>query len=194
MFQVGDVLISDEVALAEFRCDLGVCKGACCVIGDAGAPVRASEVPILNRAWELLKDELPESSRNAVADGGPVIRGKDGGLELVCRNNGACVFVTEEHGVAYCAIQKAYFEGRISWEKPISCHLFPIRIIESEGIDLMNFQYIPSLCSGGKACGKHTKTGLAEFLKAPLVRRYGELWYKAFLEACLLQRSLTFRA
>jgi hypothetical protein len=192
MFQVGKVLVSDEVALAYFECDLSVCLGACCVIGDAGAPVRSGEVPALNRAWEVLKDELPDASRKAVGEGGLVNRGRDGGLELQCREGGACVFVTHERGVALCAIQKAFFEGRFDWEKPVSCHLFPIRIKEAEGIDLMNFQYIPSLCSGGAACGKRKKTGLAEFLERPLVRRYGQSWYKSFLEACRLRRSLNF--
>lgn len=189
MFQVGKVLISDEVALAEFACDLNVCKGACCVIGDAGAPVTSSEIPMLNRAFELLSSELTAEAVDAVKTGGLVQKSKDG-FELRCRPDGACVFVVEEKGVSLCAIQRAYFQGRFDWEKPVSCHLFPIRISALEGVDLMNFQYIPSLCSGGKACGRKSKKGLAEFLERPLVRRYGQTWYNAFMQACKVQRNV----
>lgn len=188
MFLVGTVLIADEVATAAFACDLAVCKGACCVVGDAGAPVVSAELPVLNRAFHQLKNELPEASVSAVeTDGLFEADGPD--YELRCNPAGACVFVVEKNGVALCAIQKAFYEGRFDWEKPLSCHLFPIRISRTGGMDLMNFQYIPSLCSGGAACGRRNRTGLAEFLEKPLTRAYGAAWYASFLTACRERRT-----
>jgi hypothetical protein len=86
--------------------------------------------------------------------------------------------------VAYCAIQKAYFEGRFNWEKPISCHLFPVRLKHIAGFDYANFEYVPKLCSVACEKGENENTYLAEFLEKPLVRRYGEEWYDEFIESC----------
>lgn len=184
MFQVQNTLISDDIALAKFACHLSACKGGCCVVGEGGAPIDASEVTILNKAWELLKDELPVASREEVISNG-LIRGKSDDLELACVGTAECVFVQKNNeGVALCSIQKAYFDGRIGWEKPISCHLFPIRIMEISGIDFLNFEYIPEICESGAIHGRGKNEYLAEHLSKPLTRKYGEQWYNEFLSAC----------
>jgi hypothetical protein len=184
MFKIGDVLLSDDIAHARFACDVTRCKGACCVVGNAGAPVLASEVPVLNRAFETLKETLPEAAVQAVGKHGVVQRNDRHGLELTCVNDGECVFVTMQDGVAHCAIQKAWYEGRFDWEKPISCHLYPIRLKKIHDLEIANFEYIPEMC--GAACERGDKEGiwLSDFLKAPLQRRYGEAWYAAFSDAC----------
>jgi len=184
MFQVQNTLISSDIATAKFACHLTACKGACCVIGDAGAPVSRSEVPILNDAFDLLIDELDEVAVSTVIRDG-LIKQSNEGLELACVNDEACVFVTKRSdGVALCSIQKAFYEGRIGWEKPLSCHLFPIRIMNIGAMDFLNFEFVPEICTPGAEYGKESDMYLAEYLKTPLVRKYGITWYNEFLDAC----------
>ncbi|NBB77084.1 MAG: DUF3109 family protein [Bacteroidetes bacterium] len=185
MFRVGDVILSEDIATAHFSCDISRCKGACCVIGDAGAPVSREEIPVLRKAYRVLKDDLSQNARNAVKDHGVIQGNSEEGFELTCVESGECIFVEkDEQGVVTCAIQRAYYEGRFDWEKPISCHLYPVRLKRIAGVDYANFEYIPRLCSAGCERGKSEGTYLADFLKTALIRRYGEDWYKQFLKTC----------
>lgn len=129
MIKVGDIILSDDIATQKFACDTPICKGACCVVGDAGAPVSKDEIPVLHKAYHTLKDELrPEAIAVAEKDG-VVIGSKEKGYEISCVDSAECIFVNyDEQDVAYCTIQKAFFEGRFNWEKPISCHLYPVRL------------------------------------------------------------------
>jgi hypothetical protein len=190
MIKVGDTIIASDIATAKFSCDLPRCKGACCVVGDAGAPVSKGEIPILHKAYHTLKEELrPEAVEVAEKDG-VVIGTEEKGYELSCVGGAECIFVNyDENEIAYCAIQKAYFEGRFNWEKPLSCHLFPVRLKKIAGFDYANFEYVPKLCSAACEKGEKEETYLAEFLKPPLVRRYGEEWYDEFLAACKYVRD-----
>jgi hypothetical protein len=185
MIKVGDIILSDDIATQKFACDTPICKGACCVVGDAGAPVSKDEVPVLHKAYHTLKDELrPEAVAVAEKDG-VVIGSKEKGYEISCVNSAECIFVNyDEQEVAYCTIQKAFFEGRFKWEKPISCHLYPVRLKKIGGFEYANFEYIPKMCSAACAKGEKEDTYLAEFLELPLVRRYGQEWYDEFLAAC----------
>lgn len=190
MIRVQDVILSEDIATAKFACNISRCKGACCVIGDAGAPVSKEEIPVLKKAFNELKSQLaPEAVKTAERDGVVLGNQKDG-YELNCIDTGECIFVQkDENGVATCAIQNAYYSGRFSWEKPISCHLYPIRLKQIAGMDYANFEYIPELCSA--ACSRGTEEGiyLADFLEKALVRRYGQEWYDEFTEACTLIRE-----
>lgn len=192
MFKVRNTILSDDIATAKFACDLPRCKGACCVIGDAGAPVSKDEIPVLHKAYRMLKDELmPESVEVAERDG-VVIGSEKAGYEISTVRTEECIFVKyDENEVAYCAIQKAYFEGRFNWEKPLSCHLFPVRLKHIAGFDYANFEYVPKLCSAACEKGDKENTYLAEFLEKPLVRRYGEEWYDEFIESCKSMRDQT---
>jgi len=190
MFQVQQTLISDDIAHARFACHLTACKGACCVVGEAGAPVERDEVAVLNRAWRLLKDELREEARATVALKG-LIRAKQNTMELTCVGDAECVFVRyDAAGIAKCAIQQAYYEGRFDWEKPLSCHLFPIRIVSIGGYDYLNFEFVPELCSPAVSHGRAANQYLAEYLDVPLKRKYGSAWYEEFLAACQYIRTL----
>lgn len=182
MFQVHDIILSEDIATTKFACDIGRCKGACCVVGDAGAPVEKKELPVLRKAYDYLKPELRADAVLEVEKNGLVKENKSGEFELACTDNAACVFVVYEKDVAICAIQKAYQEKRFSWEKPISCHLFPIRISKIGGFEYANYQYVPSICSS--ACERAQREGiyLADFLKSALERKYGKTWYRDFLE------------
>lgn len=155
------------------------------MVGDAGAPVSKGEIPILHKAYHLLKDELDPKAVEVAEKDGVVIGSEKKGYELSCVNGAECIFVKyDDNEVAYCAIQRAYFEGRFNWEKPLSCHLFPVRLKKIAGFDYANFEYVPKLCSVACEKGDKENTYLAEFLEAPLTRRYGEEWYEEFIEAC----------
>lgn len=190
MFQIDDVILSDDIATVKFACDVSRCKGACCVVGDAGAPVEKSEIPVLRKAYQALKSELRHDAIEEVEKNGLVKTSKDGTYELACTHNEACVFVIyDEKETAVCAIQKAYKENRFYWEKPISCHLFPIRLNQIGTTDFANYQYIPSMCSSACDRGKREGIYLSDFLKEPLIRKYGSEWYQAFLQVVEMIRN-----
>lgn len=185
MFKIQNTILTEEIATAKFSCDLPRCKGACCVVGDAGAPVVKDEIPVLHKAYRLLKDELRPEAVEVAEREGVVIGSEKSGYEIACVNDAECVFVNyDENDVSYCSIQKAYFEGRIDWEKPLSCHLFPVRLKKIADFDYANFEYVDKLCSA--ACDKGSKEGiyLSDFLEKPLTRRYGEDWFDEFKAAC----------
>lgn len=185
MFKVQNTILSEDIAKAQFSCDISRCKGACCVVGDAGAPVGNDEIPVLKKAYKLLKSELRPPARKVVEEEGLIKGNNKKGYEINCVNDNECVFVEyTDDDIAICAIQKAYFEGRLDWEKPLSCHLFPVRLKRILNFDYANFEYVPSLCSAGCESGKKKGTYLSEFLKKPLIRRYGDKWYEEFLKAC----------
>jgi hypothetical protein len=193
MFQVQQTLISDDIALSKFACHLTACKGACCVVGEGGAPVDAAEVSVLHKAYQLLKDELSNAAINEVESNG-LIQGPADNLDLACVGTEECVFVIKnEHNVSLCSIQKAYYEGRFNWEKPLSCHLFPIRVTSIGDLDFLNFEYVPEICSPGSDHGMEQNIFLAEYLENPLIRKYGKSWYDEFLAACKYVRSLSLK-
>lgn len=185
MFEIHDVTLSDDIASTRFACDLKKCKGACCVVGDAGAPVNNDEIPVLKKAYEKLKGELRKRAREVVEQEGLIKFDKNGGPELNCTDNKECVFVVyDKKGIANCAIHRAYREGRFPWMKPISCHLFPLRINAVGKRDYVNYEYVASLCSDACARGEKEGIYLSNFLKEALVRKYGEVWYDEFLKVC----------
>lgn len=185
MFRVHDVILSEDIAVAKFACDISKCKGACCVVGDAGAPVSKDEIPVLKKAFKELKHRLSSEALKTAKKSGVVQGDGKTGYELTCVENGECIFVEKrDDGTATCAIQNAYYNGEFNWEKPISCHLYPLRLKRISGFDYVNFEYIPELCSAGCQNGEENGTYLSDFLKTALVRRYGEQWYRDFKIAC----------
>lgn len=154
------------------------------MVGDAGAPLGREEVPVLHRAWKTVARDMRPRAREVVTALGLVSGGPDQ-PELQCTDGKECVFVQHnDEGVALCGIQKAWMEGRFDWIKPLSCHLFPVRVMKSGSSEYLNLEYYPSLC--GAACEKGSGQGiyLADYLKDPLIRAYGEEWYREFLLAC----------
>lgn len=185
MIRVEDVILSEDIATAKFACDISRCKGACCVVGDAGAPVGKNEIPIIRKAFAELKDELNPDAVAKAGREGVVLGDNENGYEINCIETGECIFVQKDHnGAATCAIQNAFYQKRFNWEKPISCHLYPVRLKHINGMDYANFEYIPELCSAGCDRGKKEGTHLSDFLGSALIRRYGQAWYDQFLEMC----------
>lgn len=185
MFKVKNTILSDDIATAKFACDLPRCKGACCVVGDAGAPVSKAEIPVLHKAYQMLKGELRTEAVDVAEREGVVIGSAKAGYEIATVNKEECIFVQYDGDeVAYCAIQKAYFNGRFNWEKPVSCHLFPVRLKRIADFDYANFEYVPKICSAACEKADAENIHLAEFLEKPLTRRYGPEWFAEFIKSC----------
>jgi len=185
MFRVQNVILSEDIATSRFACDVSRCKGACCVIGDAGAPVDKGEIPVLRKVFSQLKDRLTPEAVKAAKEHGVVQKDSKGVYEITCVDNSECIFVEKDkNGVATCAIQNAYYRGEINWEKPLSCHLYPIRLKKISGMDFANFEYIPDMCAAGCNNGRKEGIYLSDFLEKALKRRYGSDWFGDFITAC----------
>lgn len=183
MFAVDDILISDAVLDAPFTCNLGACHGACCVVGAGGAPLEPEERQILEAALPVVQRELRPEALATIAEKGVWVEESAGEYATTCVGNDECVFVIYDGPVAKCALQKAYYQGRLDFEKPVSCHLFPIRIEQVGETTVLNYEQI-DLCRPGVNHGQRLGVQLADFLEHPLTRRFGEDWYHRFRKAC----------
>ncbi|WP_448606312.1 DUF3109 family protein [Paenimyroides ceti] len=177
MFQIGNAIVSDEVIEKEFVCNLTACKGQCCIDGDAGAPLDENETEILDEIYETIKPYLRAESIKAIEDQGKWVVGSDGEYETPLINGGECAYVIFDGNTALCAIEQAYNEGLVSWKKPISCHLYPIRIKEYSQFSAVNYNKW-HICDDACTLGKELEVPVYRFLKEPLIRKYGEDWYK----------------
>lgn len=182
MLEIGRTIVSLDIIEKKFLCDLLKCKGACCVEGDSGAPVTIEEAAEIQEVYREVKHYIPESHQEEVNKQGYAVIDMDGDLVTPLVNNRQCVYSFEERGILKCGIEKAYLEGKIPFRKPISCHLFPIRITEYKRFDAVNYQQI-DICKPGRECGKSEKLPLYVFLKEPLTRKYGDEWYEQLVFA-----------
>lgn len=184
MIQIEDKLISEDIFSEEFVCNLSKCKGACCVEGDIGAPLDKEETAILESIYHKVKPYLTEEGKKAIEEQGTwVIDPNDGDFVTPMVEDKECVYVTyDEKGITKCAIEKAYEEGAVDWQKPISCHLYPIRIQKYSTFDAINYHEW-QICSDACALGKELQVPVYQFLKTPLIRKYGEDFYKILSEA-----------
>jgi hypothetical protein len=175
MFIVGDAILEDDLLDARFACDLEACRGACCCLeGGRGAPLADEEVLEIERAYPVIKDALPAAHR-AVLDRAGLVDGGPGEFATTCVEDRACAFVYFDEGIARCAFERAYLDGRLSWRKPLSCHLFPIRV-RRVFHDALRYEQIPE-CKPGRMKGTRDGVRLTSFLREPLTRAYGEPWF-----------------
>lgn len=181
MIQIEDKIISLDIFETYFFCDLSACKGSCCVEGDSGAPLLYEEKKILEEIYEKVKPYMSKEGKAEVEKNGVSTIDKDGDLTTTLVKNKECSFVIFENGIAKCSIEKAYNNGSIEFKKPISCHLFPIRIAEYPDFEAVNYEKI-KICKPACDCGSKLKIPLFVFLKEPLIRKYGESWYEELLE------------
>ena len=186
MIQVEDKIISLDVFEKHFVCDLNACKGACCVEGDSGAPLLKEEEKILDEIYEKVKPYMRKKGITEIENQGVAVYDTDGDLTTPLVNNCECAFVTFENGITKCTIEKAYLDGNTEFKKPISCHLFPIRIKEYRDFDAVNYEEI-KICKPACECGSKLEVPVYAFLKEPLIRKYGEAWYKELLEAVRIE-------
>lgn len=178
MIQIDDKLISEEIFSEEFVCNLGKCKGACCVEGDVGAPLERDETKILEEIFENVRPFLrPEGVRALEEQGTWTVDPLDGDFVTPMVNGEECAYVIfDEHGITKCGIEKAYENGAVQWKKPISCHLYPIRAKEYSTFTALNYDRWP-ICNDACILGKELKVPVYRFLSAPLIRKYGEDFY-----------------
>ncbi|WP_412069040.1 DUF3109 family protein [Rubrivirga sp. IMCC43871] len=196
MFAVDHVLVSDAVLDAPFACHLGSCFGACCVHGDQGAPLDADERDAVDDALAIVRDRLRPEAKAEIAKQGAWVGDERRGYHTTTVRGRECVFVVYDGGgagpaVAKCAIQQAYWEGKTGWEKPVSCHLYPIRAetygVGEDQVDVLNYERI-DLCAPAIPHGKRTGVQVADFLERPLTRKYGADWFVQFRETLSQRR------
>lgn len=179
IFAINDVLVRDEIVEIPFSCDLKKCKGACCTLeSELGAPVNKEEVEEIKNILPIVKKYLTQSNMDEIEDKG-FYEIKDGEIMITSVNNRDCVFSFWDNGIAKCAIERAYFDGKVSFRKPISCHLFPIRVTDFNG-DVLRYEKF-SECYPALEKGKEDNVVIAEFCKDSLIRLYGEEWYNKLL-------------
>lgn len=181
MFIVQDILISEEVVKKKFLCQLDACKGACCWEGDYGAPLEDAELHTLENIYEDVKPFLrPEGIKAIEEQGLFVYIKKENEWATPLINDRDCAFLTfEKNGIAKCGIEKAYEAGAVDFQKPISCHLYPVRVSKNEktGFEAMNYDEW-DICSAACSAGKKADLPVYKFVKNAIVRQYGESFYE----------------
>ena len=177
MIEHRGTLISEDLFEKRFVCDLNACKGACCVEGESGAPLEPEEAEQMKKLWPKYRSYIPEKGRQAVAEQGFSVIDEDGDLVTpLVDGNKECAFTIFENGIALCGIEKAWKDGKIPFRKPISCHLYPIRIEKLKFHEGLNYHKW-KLCKPACTCGAKLDVPVYRFLKDALIRKYGKQWY-----------------
>lgn len=184
MIQIDDKLISEDIFSEEFVCNLTKCKGACCVEGDVGAPLESDERQILEDIFFKIKPYLtPDGVRAIEQQGTWTTDPMDGDYVTPMVEGRECAYVTyDDKGITKCGIEKAYEDGAVDWQKPISCHLYPIRAKEYSTFTALNYHEWP-ICNDACILGRELKVPVYKFLKTPITRKYGEEFYTVLSEA-----------
>lgn len=183
MIQIDDTIISEDILDYDFVCNLTACKGACCIEGDAGAPVEENELLIMKEIYPIVKPYLRPEGILSIENQGVYVKGEDGEWETPLINGGECAYVIyDENNTALCGIEQAYNDGKIQWKKPISCHLYPIRLHQYSTFTAVNYNRW-SICSQACELGKSLQVPVYKFVKNALIRKFGEEWYAQLEEA-----------
>lgn len=177
MILIEDTVISDDIAENFFVCDLGKCKGACCVEGDLGAPLEDVELAILEEIYEDVKPYLSAEGIKAIEAQGKYVKDFEGDFSTTTIDNKECAYaIYDDRGILKCGIEQAYLDGKTDFKKPISCHLYPIRITKYDNYHALNYDRW-DICSAACTLGDKLGVPVYKFLKEPLIRAFGEEWY-----------------
>lgn len=177
MFQLGKTIVSEEIIGKEFVCNLSACKGVCCVAGEAGAPLEAEETKILEEIYPTVKPFLRAEGIAAIEDQGTWVTSDFGELETPLVDGAECAYVIfDDNQMALCAIEEAYNKGLVDWKKPISCHLYPIRVQDYSEFSAVNY-HVWDICDDACSLGKELQVPIYKFVKEALIRKFGENWY-----------------
>ncbi len=182
MFQLGKTIISEEIIENDFVCNLNACKGQCCIDGEAGAPVENDETEILVDIFDKVKPFLRKEGVEVIEAQGAFVKGEDGEWETPLINGSECAYtIFSEKGIAKCGIEEAYNQGKINWKKPISCHMYPVRVKEYTELTAVNYHKW-EICDAACALGEELQVPIYKFVKEALVRKFGEQWYNELEE------------
>lgn len=178
MFQIGDAIVTSDIIEEHFLCDLSACKGECCVEGESGAPLTNEEVDILENILPHVWNDLSCEAQLIIKEQGVAYKDHDGDMVTSIVNGKDCVFTYyDEKGICKCAIEKAHREGRIDFYKPVSCHLYPIRLDKYKDYTAVNYHRW-RVCKAAVALGNKQGLKIYQFLKEPLIRQFGKEWYE----------------
>ena len=189
IIQIGDILISSDIITEKFCCDYETCKGICCVEGDAGAPVTIDEVMEIENSTDVVWDDLSASAQSVIDQQGVAYTDQEGDLVTSIVGGKDCVVTCYDGDNCLCALEKAYRKGLTGYCKPISCALYPIREkVFSDGTVALNYHRW-NICECGRKKGKALDLPVYQFLKEPLVRRFGEEWYQELCDVAQMLSS-----
>ncbi len=178
MLQINQTLISDLLIEKEFICDLKVCKGACCVHGDSGAPLTDKEAGILDNIFDKIKPYLRKEGIEAIEKNGKYYIDDEHEIVTQLVNGEECAYsIFSEDGTAFCGIEKAFLDNKITFRKPISCYLYPVRTKKYTELEAVNYDEW-DICKSACVLGKKEKMPVYKFLKKPLIQKYGKDWYE----------------
>lgn len=189
MLHIQDTLISLDLIEQSFCCDLAGCKGSCCVEGDSGAPLEEGEEDALKNVLPLIWDDVSPEAKVIIEQQGVATTDREGERVTSLVGGKDCVFTCyDEKGICYCAVEKAWREGKSAFIKPISCHLYPVRVKQYPNYRAVNYQEW-SICAPGKLLGRKRGLPLYHFLKEPLIRKFGQAWYDELCQAARLYKE-----
>jgi hypothetical protein len=186
LIAIDNTLVSDDVIEAKFVCDLHKCKGGCCEDGDAGAPVEKEEMRIIEENFKAIEPYLTPEGLKEIKTQGKFLYDREFGWVTPTINNAVCAYgFRDKQGIIKCGIEAAYNDGKLNWKKPISCHLFPIKISRTKDYTMVNYEPREGLCNPGCALGKKVKMPVYEFLRESLIRKFGETFYNTLHQIAL---------
>jgi len=189
MFQLGKTIVSEDVIEKDFVCNLSACKGACCIDGDAGAPLEKEETKILEEIYPKIKSFLRKEGVLAIEEQGPWITGDFGELETPLIDGKDCAYVIfDKKNTALCAIEEAYNQGVVDWKKPVSCHLYPIRVKDYNEFSAVNYNKW-EICDDACTLGKELQVPVYKFVKQALIRKFGIDWYEELEKVAEAKKS-----
>lgn len=178
MIQIGDKVINFEIFTRKYVCDLSKCKGECCDEGDSGAPLEEEETKILEEIYPQVEPYLSQKEKDEIEKQGKWVIDEDGDKVTPIINGRECVYsIHEKDGSWRCAIEQAYNDGKITFKKPISCHLYPIRVTHYKSFDALNFHEWDICCKPALILGEKLGVPVYKFLKEPIIRAWGEEFY-----------------
>jgi len=180
LIAINNVLVSDLVIEEQFVCDLLKCKGGCCEDGDAGAPLEKEEMDRINEVYEAVKPYLTPAGIKEIESRGRYNYDREFGWVTPTIEGKMCAYgFRDAKGILKCGIEQAYYDGKITWKKPISCHLYPIKISKTKEHEVVNYEPRDKMCKPACVLGKKLKVPAYVFLKDSLIRKYGEEFYQA---------------
>lgn len=183
MIEINNVIVHFDILRECFACDVSKCKGVCCIEGDSGAPLEESEIQKIYDVLPFVIEKLSDEAKKIIAEKGPTMIDIEGDTTTnICGEKGACVFVMfNKNGFAECALENAWQNGLTNFRKPISCHLYPIRIKKYSNFEAVNY-HVWDICKDAIINGKNKNIKIFEFTKHALIRKYGESWYNELCE------------